>query len=66
MIELLLRVTRVISPSRFMTRTSSAEVFPLLLNEDVVEVTESVNCLGVKEPVLERVSIFRVSRAEIN
>lgn len=46
------------SPSLFITRTSSED---LVFTEAVVDVTESVNCFGVREPVLDRVTILLAS-----
>lgn len=54
----MLRVTLVMSPSLFITRTSSED---LVFMEAVVDVTESVNCFGVREPVLDRVTILLAS-----
>ena len=54
----MLRVTLVMSPSLFITRTSSED---LVFTEAVVDVTESVNCFGVREPVLDRVTILLAS-----
>ena len=56
---LLLRVIRVTSPSLF-TNTTSSEFGNRLAFVELL-VTESVNCLGVNEPVLDRVTILRVS-----
>lgn len=58
---LLLRVTLVISPSLFMTRTSSEVEEDSFLKEPLVVVTESENCFGVSDPVLDRVTIFLAS-----
>ena len=46
-----------------MTRTSSDDEDESLDRDftDVVPVTESVNCLGVSDPVLDRVTILRAS-----
>ena len=60
---LLLLVIRDISPSLLMIKISSEDVLPVILNDPVVAVTESVNCFGVSEPVFDRVKIFLVSRA---
>lgn len=60
---LLLRVTRVNSPSLF-TKTTSSEFGKRLPFVELL-VIESVNCLGVNEPVLDRVTILRVSEEQL-
>ena len=60
-IALLLLVTRVMSPSLLMTRTSSVEFDEsrdAIFRDPVVAVTESVNCFGVSDPVFDLVIIF--------
>lgn len=62
--SVLLRVMRLISPSLLITSTSSAELLPDIFRDDVVVVIESVNCLGVSDPVFDLVRILLVSIPE--
>lgn len=64
-VTVLLRVIRLISPSLLMKSRSSEVVFPVIFMEVVVVVIESVNCFGVRDPVLERVRIRLVSKPKI-